>query len=115
MPLATRDLELLCSIEVLYLRQGTPGGLLNRVGDIDNRLKTLFDALSMPQDRLQLGPFLTPDVGEEPFFCLLEDDSIITKATVESDTLLEAVSNPPDPNDARVVITVVTAGSRKFE
>jgi hypothetical protein len=91
---------------VLFLRQGEPGNVLNRSGDIDNRLKTLFDALSMPSDQKQLGPFLVPASDEEPFFCLLEDDSIITRATVESDTLLEAVSNPPNPNDVRVVITV---------
>jgi hypothetical protein len=41
-PLVTRDLELLCNIEILFLRQGSPGEIINRTGDIDNRLKTLF-------------------------------------------------------------------------
>jgi hypothetical protein len=49
---------------------------------------------------------VTPDAGEDPFFCLLESDSMITKASVETDILLEASSNPPDPNDARLLITV---------
>jgi hypothetical protein len=102
----TRDLELLCSVEILFLRFGDPGGVINRVGDLDNRLKTLFDALTMPRSADQLGPFVTPDPDEDPFFCLLEDDSVITKASVESDTLLEAVSSPPNENDSRIVITV---------
>jgi hypothetical protein len=105
-PLVLRELELLCSVEILFLRAGDPGGVINRVGDLDNRLKTLFDALTMPREASQLGPYLVPDSGEDPFFCLLEDDSVITKATVESDGLLEPISNPPNENDARIVITV---------
>src|SRR4051794_3337269 len=105
-PLVTRDLELLCGIEILFLRFGDPGGVINRVGDLDNLLKTIFDALTMPRDATALGPFVTPSVDENPFFCLLEDDSVITKASVESDALLETVSSPPNENDARLVITV---------
>jgi hypothetical protein len=106
-PLVTKDIELLCSIEILFLRQGDPGGILvNRSGDIDNRLKLIFDALTMPAEPNQVGRYVTPDAGEDPFFCLLESDSMITKASVETDILLEASSNPPDPNDARLLITV---------
>jgi hypothetical protein len=32
---------------------------------------------------------LTPDAGETPFYCLLEDDRLISKITVETDRLLE--------------------------
>jgi hypothetical protein len=98
----------LCSVEILYLRLGEPGNIFkpNRVGDIDNRLKTLFDAMTLPRDAGQVGGFTSPEPDEIPFFCLLEDDSVITRATVESDVLLQAVSDPPDPNDARVIISV---------
>lgn len=104
-PLATQDLELLCDINVLFLRRGEPGALI-RTGDLDNRMKTLFDALSMPKEAGQLGRFNTPSDGENPFFCLLEDDAVITKAAVESDVLLQPVSDPPNDNDARVIVTV---------
>jgi hypothetical protein len=113
-PLVTRDLELLCSIEVLLLCQGMPGGVLSKTGDLDNRLKTLFDALSMPREQTQVGIFATPDKDEVPFFCLLEDDSVITKAAVESDTLLQAVSNPPNEQDVHVTITVKIRPGRVF-
>lgn len=105
-PLVTRDLELLCSVEVLFLRLGEPGNLINRSGDVDNRLKTLFDGLRMPRNATELGRYVEPNVDENPFFCLLEDDSVITKASVETDALLQPVSAPPDSNDARLVITV---------
>jgi hypothetical protein len=104
-PLVTRDLELLCSIEILYMRYGESGQVLTMVGDLDNRLKTLFDALRMPTNGSELGSFIDPDDDEKPFFCLLEDDSVITRAAAESDILL-ASTNPRDPNYAHVIITV---------
>ena len=76
-----------------------------------NRLKTIFDALCVPRGANQLGPFKTPDADEDPFFCLLEDDSLITKASVETDTLL-AINSASNPNDAKLVITVRLRPSR---
>jgi hypothetical protein len=105
-PLVTRDLELLCSIEILFLRQGSPGEIINRTGDIDNRLKTLFDAFTLPVDLSQVGQYVRPSGEEDPFFVLLEDDAVITKISAETDTLLEPATDPPNPNDARLVITV---------
>lgn len=104
-PIATKSLELLCGLEIIFLRQDEPGGVW-KSGDIDNRLKTLIDALRVPNDGAELGKYRVPDEGENPFFCLLEDDILISKLSVEADTLLEPVSVPPNRNDARVVITV---------
>jgi hypothetical protein len=102
-PLVTQKMKLLCGLEILFLRNEPPGAVL-RSGDLDNRLKTLFDALRKPARPAELGQYVTPATDEDPFFCLLEDDSLITKVSVETDTLLEAVKG--DPNDVRVTITV---------
>ena len=106
-PLVTDDLHVsFCGIDVLFLRPGPPGAIV-KVGDIDNRIKTLFGALRMPEGKNELGGYDAPAEGEDPFFCLLQDDSMITKVTVETDILLEPVSGQnDDPNDARLVITV---------
>jgi len=104
-PLVERDLSLLCSINILFLRPDQPGDTL-KSGDIDNRLKTIFDALCIPQHLEQLGGITKPDEGEEPFFCLLEDDSLITHLSVETDMLLQPTGERFDVNDARLVITV---------
>lgn len=105
-PLITDDLDVsFCGLEILYLRNGAPGGIV-KLGDIDNRLKTLFDALRMPEGKSELGGYDAPEEGEEPFFCLLQDDSMITKIAVETDILLEPVGDSFDVNDARLVITV---------
>lgn len=107
-PLVTSDSGVLCSVDVLFLRSDPPGGAF-RAGDIDNRLKTLFDALTMPRDRGQLGKYVVPDADEDPFFCLLEDDALITRASVETDTLLQPISTPANAADARVIITIKTS------
>jgi hypothetical protein len=104
-PLVTRELSVYCGIEVLFLRPDVPGGLVQS-GDIDNRLKSLFDALRMPKDAQELRGHETPLQGENPFYCLLEDDRMISKITVETDTLLEPTEDTWDQNDTRLIITV---------
>lgn len=109
-PLVRRELSLLCSLQILFLRPDVPGGVVNS-GDIDNRLKTLFDALRLPKGDQELRDYDRPSEDENPFFCLLEDDSLITKVAVETDMLLESVSERPEKNDVRMVISV---GIRPF-
>lgn len=107
-PLVTQELTLACSIEILFLRPDSPGGAVINSGDLDNRLKTLFDALRVPSPG-EMNPKLTPQDDEDPFYCLLEDDRLITKVSVETDLLLQPVGNKRnqyDPNDARLIITV---------
>ena len=105
-PLITRDIQLLCGLDVLFLRPDTPGKLW--AGDIDNRIKTLIDALRIPKlNELNSDPnnIISPGSDEMPFFCLLEEDQLITKLSVETDQLLEFVT-PGNLSDVRLVITV---------
>ena len=69
-------------------------------------MKTIFDALRIPSGKSELGGYNTPQNGENPFFCLLEDDSLISHASIETDTLLQPTGNDSDNNDARLVVTV---------
>ena len=75
-------------------------------GDIDNRLKTIFDALRMPASKDELGGYETPEEGETPFYCLLTDDKLISRVSVETDTLLQPTSLEAGDNDARLVILI---------
>lgn len=106
-PLVSNELSLTCGIEVLFLRCGTPGEVL-KGGDIDNRIKTLLDALKRPTQLQDIGdPYVPPETDEKPFFVLLEDDALVSKLSVETDTLLEPVVwGIPDDYDCRLVITV---------
>ena len=104
LPLATRDLDLIVSLDILFLRYDQPGQTLLQSGDIDNRLKTLFDALRKPRDLSETGG-ADPDQDENPFYVLLEDDSLITHLSVTTDLLLEPNKSV---NDVRLIITVKT-------
>lgn len=82
-----------------------PGsGLIHR-GDLDNRLKTLIDALRFPGTPQEAGG-ANPQAGEDPFFCLLEKDDYVTGLTVETDRLLDANLHGEDESTVNLVISV---------
>jgi hypothetical protein len=107
-PLVTEELSLLCSVEILMLRNQKPGSIMETGdygGDIDNRVKTLLDALSLPRANENYVN-LTTNEGERPFFCLLEDDKLITKVVIETDHLLDEIPESRSVHDVRLIITV---------
>lgn len=78
-------------LNILMLRPEVPGRTLVSRGDIDNRLKTLFDALTRPRADQDLPKDWKPTQDEDPLHCLLEDDGYITGVAVKTDRLLEPV------------------------
>ena len=80
--------HLAAELDIVFLRQQARGQLIGEGGDIDNRLKTLFDALRMPSkaEAMQLSPVTVND--EDPLHCLLKDDALIHRVNVETDRLL---------------------------
>ena len=108
-PIATESNGLICGLDILMLRKGSPGKVHT---DIDNRLKTLFDALRMPtstelSSKVSSEEQQTSEPEQDPFYVLLEDDQLITKVAVTSDMLLEPVPEVKRPEDAvRLVINV---------
>ncbi len=88
-PLIAKDSGVTCSLDILFLRRDGAGGLLQhgRGGDIDNRIKVLFDALKMPEFDRDLKK-CQPQPDEDPFFCLLADDRFIDHISLTTDRLL---------------------------
>ena len=77
-------------LQLLLLRPGAgPGFIVGQGGDIDNRLKTLLDSLRMPKDISEIPSDYIQESDENPFFCLLEDDILISDLSVSTDRLLE--------------------------
>jgi len=106
-PVAPQALKLACGLDIVFLRpKGTQEGdpLITHGGDIDNRLKVLFDALRMPHKSDEIPRGDKPQADEQPYFyCLLEDDAQITKISVRTDWLLKPNS---DPSAVQLVIGV---------
>ena len=88
-PLVTQTARLFAELDIVLLRPEPPGKLLTQGGDIDNRLKTLFDALTIPPQENSLPAKASPEPDETPFFCVLEDDSLVTSVAIRATQLLE--------------------------
>jgi hypothetical protein len=106
-PLVCKEFSLLCSLDVLFMRRDIPGSAI-QAGDLDNRIKTLIDCLRKPENGNELRGNETPRIDEDPFFCLLENDNLVSHFAVETDMLLD--EEVPDASDdksrVRLVITV---------
>ncbi len=94
-----------CSLDILFMRRDSPGGVVRHGGDIDNRIKVLFDALRMPQNQREL-PDTPQATDENPLYCLLEDDKYITAVTVTTDRLLVPPGAHPGEHVHNVVLVI---------
>lgn len=117
-PIAIDRFAATCELDILFLRRERPGTLITKPkdeygGDLDNRLKLFLDALRCPTGSQELPAGATPGPQEEPFLCLLEDDSLITKFQVESDTLLGGATSDEGAKDVHLVAKVVIRFTRK--
>jgi hypothetical protein len=95
------DLKLVAELDILLLRPEAPGAILQRA-DIDNRLKTLFDALRCPGNLQEIPTDWKPATEEQPLFCLLDDDRLITRVNVDTERLLA----PRSKDDVDLMIRV---------
>ncbi len=108
-PLVSERIHMLAELDLMILRPGPPGALVGHGGDIDNRVKTLLDALRIPRESTALPSDDKPLDGETPFFCLLGDDRLITRLSVDTDTLLEKTE---DPSEVVLTLRVTTRLTR---
>lgn len=106
-PLMGKKLNFLAELEITLLRPGAPGNIVQGGGDIDNRLKTLLDALAVPPHPNALPQGISPADGETPFFCVLDDDGLITKLSVRTAGLLE-VTRSPSEVELMVLVRTIT-------
>ena len=103
-PLVREKISLVCSLDILFLRRDFPGGVITSAGDIDNRIKTVIDGLRRPQHSNELVGNERPLADEDPFFCLMEDDTQVDRLIVETDQLLDTTG--PSHRWAHLIITV---------
>jgi hypothetical protein len=105
-PLISEFLMIACSLDILFLRRDGPGALIKSGGDIDNRIKVLFDALRTPKTCDEVCG--QPELGEDPFYCLLEDDKLISRVRVDANWLLTPPNTGEHIHDVHLIIQVKT-------
>jgi hypothetical protein len=71
-----------------------------KVGDADNRLKTVIDGLTRPANPEQMRGFAAPADGG-PTFCLLDDDALVQRVNLDSRKWHGATG----PDNTLVVVT----------
>lgn len=92
-PLVRNEWGVMCSLDILLLRRDMSRSVMG-AGDLDNRVKTLIDGLSMPSAQNQLtDDDAKPNSDESIFYSLLEDDYLISDLKVRSDALLSGWSD----------------------
>jgi hypothetical protein len=99
-PLVRETFALACGLKILFLRREPPGNVY-KGGDLDNRLKTLLDALSVPENEGQVS---RNPPKYNPLFCLAESDKLFTSISVSSERLLTGPS--ASDSHARLIIEV---------
>ncbi len=89
-PLVSERIHMVAEIGITMLRPGPPGDLVSHAGDLDNRIKTLLDALRVPKESTAVRKDDEPRDGETPFFCLLGDDRLVTHLSIKTESLLDS-------------------------
>lgn len=103
LPLVRESFALRCGLSIKFLRKEEPGKLIQPGGDMDNRLKTLFDALSVPnKDQIEAVRGNEDTSVADPIHCLMEDDSLISALAVETQKLL----THPDASKSQVRLVI---------
>lgn len=100
-PLISEKLSHVAELHITFLTPEEPGRVITQGGDLDNRLKTLLDALRCPKNSSELPGGAKPAADEVPFFCLLEDDMLVSALSVTTDRLLR-----PGEKAANVVLII---------
>jgi hypothetical protein len=114
-PFVTKKNNLACELSITFLRQQPPGQLLGEGGD--NRLKTLLDALRMPSKAEAQQAQISIRSDDDPIHCLLQDDALVTKVSVETDRLLRPAADQFDLVaiiQVRVLVTYPTMANIVF-
>ena len=109
--LVREKLSLVCDLDILFLRREPPGHLISGGGDLDNRLKVLFDALRIPQDDNEVRGLKPNGI----LVCLTEDDKLITGFRVTTDRLLEPAASEAEENHVRLIINVEVKATKLTE
>jgi hypothetical protein len=103
LPLVRDSFALKCALSIKFLRKEEPGQLIYQGGDMDNRLKVLFDALGVP-DLSQVNAVKEPAAASDPVYCLVENDRLITGLVIDTQKLLSRPGS--SPSEVRLIIDV---------
>ena len=99
-----QEFHAVAALNIIVLLPGKGTHLLTNGGDIDNRIKTLLDALRTPAAPGEIPLSDSFDYSDGGMCCLLEDDNLVDRLSVQVYRDLA----PVDERSARCLIEVTT-------
>ena len=109
-PLVRQSLYLACSVDVLFLRHEDPLNLMKQGGDLDGRIKTLFDGMTMP---VAGSGYKGEKPTADPLYVVLEDDAFISDISIRTGRLLGKSAN--EKHAVKLTVDVTVKVLRVFE
>lgn len=103
--LFAQHLGMIADLKLTFLFPQEIGTIVSKGGDIDNRLKTLFDALRVPTEENEVPKKDSFNYPENGMFCLLEDDRLIGGLSIRT-------YQDHDPHDDSSVRCLIEVSSR---
>jgi hypothetical protein len=79
LPLVRPEFETVCGLKIKMMVNHEVGSLVTQAGDLDNRIKTLLDALRLPKGN----EFNGNGPAEDNCPCLLHDDALVVSLKIE--------------------------------
>lgn len=104
-PLVVQSLNLFCELDFLILAPQRPSSAIIH-GDLDNRIKTVIDALRMPQNGSEVTNVIAQNCSETPICVLLEDDRLVSKISATTDVLLGCDKEQIRQGHVKLIISV---------
>jgi hypothetical protein len=105
-PLVRIRENMTATLKILLLEHEYRPLIRARKGDLDNRVKTLVDALRMPDLPQEISATDKPRQSETPFHCLLETDALVRGICVETGKLLTPCTQGEGRKYVRATIEV---------
>ncbi|MBN9425872.1 MAG: hypothetical protein J0H09_05140 [Burkholderiales bacterium] len=81
--LVSEKLDVAIDLQITILVPNKDAAAVREGGDLDNRLKTLFDALRAPAQPNEIPDTDEFDYAGEGMFCLMRDDNLIKNISVQ--------------------------------
>lgn len=118
-PLVTYRCGWECRLDIRFLiRQDRIDTVDPTIGDIEKRIPILLDALRIPQEDTHIvGDLNQLEQSFNPYYCLLEDDSLIASLSAETLPLLNTPRDPdiePDMDEVVHVGVMLTPRLNEF-
>jgi hypothetical protein len=110
LPIVRESVALACTLDITFLRKEEPGSLILQGGDLDNRIKTLFDALRIPTERELVDDAAAPEM----MYCLLESDALINACNIKTDRLLTKPNSSAHQVNLIIVVEVKVMRARMY-